>query len=194
MELNQKIIDAASKLMEINTKGYQWYTDTPEQPFEYSEGSIWLINPETGEWILELEKSGVLWYEYETPVIFSKYLNMGKSDFQSFIKIWVEDVLKKGVSSTAEEHAHLAEGVEDVLKKGVVSTRSGCLVSFRAVEDALKMGVSSTISEWEGIQRHQGVKDVVEKGTVITVKLGEWSQVGVGDIIKNGNTIKNQEI
>jgi len=56
------------------------------------------------------------------------------------------------------------------------------------------MGVSSTISEWEGIQRHQGVKDVVEKGTVITVKLGEWSQVGVGDVIKNGNTIKNQEI
>jgi len=96
MELNQKIIESASKLMEINTKGYQWYTDTPEQPFEYSEGSIWLINPETGEWILELEKSGVLWYEYEIPDSFSKYLNMGKSDFQSFIKIWVEDALKRG--------------------------------------------------------------------------------------------------
>ena len=67
--------------METITKEYQWYTDTPEQPFEYSEGSIWLINPETGEWILELEKSGVLWYEYETPVIFSKYLNMGNLIF-----------------------------------------------------------------------------------------------------------------
>jgi len=97
---------------------------------------------------------------------------MGKSDFQSFIKIWVEDTLKKGVFSTTLYPA---------------ASKSG-------VEDALKRGVSSTISEWEGIQRHQGVKDVVEKGTVITVKLGEWSQVGVGDVIKNGNTIKNQEI
>ena len=97
---------------------------------------------------------------------------MGKSDFQSFIKIWVEDVLKKGVFST------------DVMMPEMDGM----------VEDALKRGVSSTISEWEGIQRHQGVKDVVEKGTVITVKLGEWSQVGVGDVIKNGNTIKNQEI
>jgi len=55
MELNQKIIESSYKLMEMINKGYQWYTDTPEQPFEYSEGSIWLINPETGEWILELE-------------------------------------------------------------------------------------------------------------------------------------------
>jgi hypothetical protein len=172
MELNQKIIESASKLMEINTKGYQWYTDTPEQPFEYSEGSIWLINPETGEWILELEKSGVLWYEYEIPDSFSKYLNMGISDFQSFIKIWVEDALKRGVDSTTW----------------------GRLYPVEPVEEALKRGVSSTISEWKGIQRHQGVEDVVEKGTVITVKLGEWSQVGVGDVIKNGNTIKNQEI
>ena len=119
---------------------------------------------------------------------------MGKSDFQSFIKIWVEDTLKKGVFST------------DVM----MPEMDGKL------EDALKRGVSSTISEWEGIQRHQGVKDalnrgvvsviqneinwddeikdILENGTVTTVKLGEWSQVGVGDVIKNGNTIKNQEI
>jgi hypothetical protein len=194
MELNQKIIDASYKLMEMLTKGYQWYHDTPEQPFEYSEGSIWLINPETGEWILELEKSGVLWYEYEIPDSFSKYLNMGISDFQSFIKIWVEDALKRGVSSTDLQRVTIRDWVEDALKRGVSSTVEPVVHRRKVVEDALKRGVSSIISEWKGIQRHQGVKDAVEKGTVTTVKLGEWSQVGVGDVIKNGNTIKNQEI
>jgi len=172
MKLNQKIIDASYKLMEMITKGCYWYHDTPEQPFDYSEGSIWLINPETKDWILVLEKSGDLWYYNGIMDTFFKYLNMKYPDFDSFIKIWVEDVLKKGVFST------------DVMMPEMDGM----------VEDALKRGVSSTISEWEGIQRHQGVKDVVEKGTVITVKLGEWSQVGVGDVIKNGNTIKNQEI
>jgi len=106
--------------------------------------------------------------------------------------------------------------VEDALKRGVDSTTWGRLYPVAPVEEALKRGVSSTISEWEGIQRHQGVKDalnrgvvsviqneinwddeikdILENGTVTTVKLGEWSQVGVGDVIKNGNTIKNQEI
>ena len=140
MELNQKIIESASKLMEINTKGYQWYTDTPEQPFEYSEGSIWLINPETGEWILELEKSGVLWYEYEIPDSFSKYLNMEVSDFKSFIKIWAEDVLERGVVSTPSDGHIRKDSLEDVLKNGVVSTHSTPRPAAAAVEDALENG------------------------------------------------------
>lgn len=148
MKLNQKIIDVASNLIEIIIKGYQWCIDTPEQPFEYSEGSIWLINPKTGEWMLELEKSGVLWYQYEISDIFSKYLNMEISDFESFIKTWMGDVLNRGVIS--------------IIRNEI---------------------------DWD-----DEIKDVLENGVVTTVKLGEWSQVGVGDVIKNGNKIKNQEI
>jgi len=170
MKLNQKIIDLSYKLMDRLIRGYQWYIDTPEQPFEYSEGSIWLINPKTEEWILELEKPGVLWYQYETPDTFSKYLNMEVSDFESFIKIWMEDVLKRGVVSIIRNQINWDEEVKDVLEKGIITTyRHDYMVLDR-------------------------VKDAVEKGTVTTVKLGEWSQVGVGDVIKNGNTIKNQEI
>ena len=50
--------------------------------------------------MLELEKSGDLWYHHKTPDIFSKFLNMEQSDFESFIKIWVEDVLEREVTST----------------------------------------------------------------------------------------------
>ena len=140
MKLNQKIIDSSSKLMEIETKGYNWYHDTPEQPFEYTAGSIWLINPETEEWMLELKKSGDLWYHHKTPDIFSKFLNMEQSDFESFIKIWVEDVLKKGVVSTALDGWSCSGLVEDVLKKGVVSTFWSTTSRNSRVEDALKNG------------------------------------------------------
>ena len=111
-------IKAAYSLMNIITKGYQWYYDTPEHPFRFTPGSIWLINPKTKQWIFELEKSGDLWYYYGTTNTFSKYLNMEKSDFESFIKIWVEDVLKRGVVSTKVRAMWRASWVEDVLKNG----------------------------------------------------------------------------
>jgi hypothetical protein len=140
MKLNQKIIDAASNLMETLAKRCHWYHDTPEQPFEYTAGSIWLINPETEEWMLELKKSGTLYYYIETTDTFSKYLNMGLSDFESFIKIWVEHVLKKGVVSTRVVLGNNSARVEHVLKKGVVSTFWSTTSRNSRVEDALKNG------------------------------------------------------
>jgi hypothetical protein len=111
-------IKAAYSLMNMITKDYYWYHDTPEQPFKWSEGSIWLINPDTKKWMLELKKSGKLWYYYKTRESFSKYLNMKGTDFQSFTKIWVEDVLKNGVVSTYNEFYLRFDEVEDVLKNG----------------------------------------------------------------------------
>jgi len=171
MKLNQKIIDAASKLLENKAKDYLWYTDTPDEPFEYSEGSIWLINPETGEWILELTKSGELWYDYETPDSFYKYLNMERSDFESFIKTWMENTLKKGVDSTGGVCGRLAGEMEDVLNRGV----------------------SSTISEWEGIQRHQGVKDALNRGVVSVIRNEiNWDDE-IKDVLENGKQLNKNE-
>jgi len=126
--------------MEMLTKGYQWYHDTPEHPFKETFGSIWLINPETEKWMLELQKDGHLWYYYETPVIFSMYLNMEVSDFKSFIKIWVKDVLKRGVVSTVRRVGPVQSVVEYTLKRGVVSTCGNRCGMERTVEDALKNG------------------------------------------------------
>ena len=117
-DLSDKKKNAADNLMGIITKEYQWYTDTPEQPFEYSEGSIWLINPKTREWILVLEKSGDLWYYNGIMDTFFKYLNMKYSDFDSFIKIWVEDALETGVFSIGGALSGYHVEVEDVLKNG----------------------------------------------------------------------------
>jgi len=112
MKLNQKIIDASSKLMDTLTKRYYWYHDTPEQPFEYTEGSIWLINSETGQWMLVLEKPGFLWYYNGITDTFFKYLNMKYPDFDSFIKIWVEDNLQREVKNMKSDNKGLTEGKE----------------------------------------------------------------------------------
>ena len=133
-------IKAGYTMMNMITKGYHWYTDTPEQPFEYSEGSIWLINPDTKEWMLKLEKDGHLWYYIRTSNSFYDYLNMKDSDFQSFIKIWVEDVLKSGVNTAFHSGQHGMKQVEDVLKRGVDTASWEWKRSRDEVENVLKRG------------------------------------------------------
>ena len=140
MELNQKIIDATYKLMEMFTKRCYWYHDTPEQPFKFTPGSIWLINPETENCMLELRKDGHLWYYDKIFDTFSKYLNMEESDFESFIKIWVEDSLERGVVSTRWMRSRLTYRVEDALERRVVSTGLVSQQRLAVVEDVLKKG------------------------------------------------------
>ena len=140
MELNQKTIDSSHKLMEMFTKGCNWYHDTSEQPFEYSSGSIWLINPETKQWMLDLKKSGNLFYYHKIFDTFSKYLNMEESDFESFIKLWVEDALKRRVRLKPATSLRSSCQVEDALKRGVIRTLAYATVEFKEVEEALKNG------------------------------------------------------
>jgi hypothetical protein len=116
--LDPKMLNTAYKMMNNLTKGCHWYYDTPEQRFEYTPQSIWLINPETKEWVLELEKSGKLWYYNEIGITFKRYFNMEKSDFESFIKLWVEDALRIGVSTTTSTGFRFEPSVEDALKRG----------------------------------------------------------------------------
>ena len=138
--LTDKQIKAGYVLMNMITKGYQWYYDTPEQPFFYTPGSIWLINPKTKQWMLELKKYGYLWYYYKTPESFSKYLNMEVSDFESFIGLWVEDALERGVISTLVDDVVARLQVEDALERGVILTRPITKTGGGWVEDALERG------------------------------------------------------
>jgi hypothetical protein len=113
-----KMLNALYQYMNFITKDYVWYHDTPEQRFKYTPGSIWLINPETKEWVVELEKRGRMWWDWDFYLNFQRYFNMEQSDFERFIKIWVEDVLNRGVSSTNSGRALIYAVVEDVLKNG----------------------------------------------------------------------------
>ena len=113
-----KMLKALYQYMNFITKDYVWYYDTPEQRFEYTPGSIWLINPETKEWVLELKKDKTLLWLWDFHPNFRRYFNMEMSDYDKFITLWVEDVLNRGVSSTVNCGAQRARWVEDVLKNG----------------------------------------------------------------------------
>ena len=135
-----KELRALYQYMNFLTKDYVWYHDTPEYRFEYRPESIWLINPKTKEWALELEKDGELWWSHDFYRNFQRYFNMERSDFEKFIKVWVEDVLNRGVSTTAVGSRHREIGVEDVLNRGVSTTVRGNASRWYQVEDVLKNG------------------------------------------------------
>ena len=117
--MEQKQYEVLCGFMEHLTKDYNWYYDTPEQRFRETPGSIWLINPETKEWVVELEKGGRLWWYWDFHFNFKRYFNMERPDFHKFIKIWVEDVLNRGVSSTSTTQSNLKRKVEDVLNREI---------------------------------------------------------------------------
>ena len=117
--MEQKLYNALCKFMEHQTKDYVWYYDTPEQRFEITPGSIWLINPKTKKWVVELQKSGWLWWYWGFYLNFQRYFNMERSDFERFITIWMEDVLNRGVSTTLSFSTMQRVKMEDVLNKGV---------------------------------------------------------------------------
>jgi hypothetical protein len=105
--------------MEKELEGFKIYTDTPENRFEYTPESIWIVNPNTKGWVIELEKSEKLWYYYRIYDTFSKCFNEERSVFEQLIVMWVEDVLKRGVLTTTSYGECAPAKVEDVLKRGV---------------------------------------------------------------------------
>ena len=113
-----KMLKALYQYINFLTKDYVWYHDTPEQRFEYSPGTIWLINPETKKWAIVLQKGGNLWWYNDLYTNFQRYFNMERPDFESFITIWVEDVLNRGVSSTNPNEYEGKTLMGDVIENG----------------------------------------------------------------------------
>jgi len=118
-DLKPALIRAFYSFMEMETQGYEIYVDTPENRFEYSPETIWVINPKTERWMIELLKSGELWYYGPLYDNFSKWFNEERSVFKQLIAMWVEDVINRGVSTTRAFASVQPGTVVDVLKKGI---------------------------------------------------------------------------
>ena len=155
--------------MEKELEGFKIYTDTPENRFEYTPESIWIVNPNTTGWVIELEKSEKLWYYYRIYDTFSKCFNEERSVFEQLIVMWVEDVLKRGVSTTAVASRTRSVSVEDVLKRGVSTTRQAVPLTNFPVENVLKRGVSTTLRS--GKFKNDSVEDVLKRGVSTNINL-----------------------
>ena len=107
--------------------------------------SIWFIDRANKFWYLELRSSGTLWWRYSFFRDFFPLFGMERIEYEPVIAEWVEEVLKRGVSSTFTEADGLRASVEDVLKREVFSTQCNVgLQGSRPVEEVLESKASPT--------------------------------------------------
>jgi hypothetical protein len=123
--------------------------------------SIWFIDRANKYWYLELRSSGTLWWRYTFFNDFFPLFGMVREEYEPVIAEWVEEVLKRGVSSTILRSINRTTPVEEVLKRGVSSTLTDILMELRTMEEVLKCNVSSTFgSKTANIL---GVKEVLKR-------------------------------
>lgn len=123
--------------------------------------SIWFIDRANKYWYLELRSSGTLWWRYTFFKDFFLLFGMERLEYEPVIAEWVEEVLKRGVSSTYIEGDNLEVLVEEVLKRGVSSTTLTNSSEDYWVEEALNRKVSSTLSGFPLMD--VGVEEVLKR-------------------------------
>jgi hypothetical protein len=127
--------------------------------------SIWFIDRANKYWYLELRSSGTLWWRYSFFRDFFPLFGLERLEYEPVIAEWVEEVLKRGVSSTLRAFGHF--GVEEVLKRGVPSTALAHPYPLELVEEVLKRGVSSTLHR-EFPLMDGGVEEALKRGVSST--------------------------
>jgi hypothetical protein len=107
--------------------------------------SIWFIDRANKFWYLELRSSGTLWWRYTFFKDFFPLFGLERIEYEPVIAEWVEEVLKRGVSSTIKRYYPRLGLVEEVLNRKVNSTLTGFLLMDAGVEEVLKHEVFSTL-------------------------------------------------
>ncbi len=104
------------------------------------KGSLWLIFTDNKEWVIKLNKKGVLWYNYYFFNSIFKYLSLNVVENQHYITKWVEDTIKNGVKYTEHTWEKGLETVQDTIKNGVKLTDFAWGNVTIEVEDTIKNG------------------------------------------------------
>ena len=144
--------------------------------------SIWFIDRANKFWYLELRSSGTLWWRYSFFRDFFPLFGMERLEYEPVIAEWVEEVLKRGVSSTLSGLSISFRKVEEVLKRGVSSTNPNAYLSNLPVEEVLKRGVSSTLSGFPLMD--VGVEEVLKHEVFSTLQSKIDYQNQVEEVLK----------
>jgi len=102
------------------------------------KGSLWLIFTDNKEWVIKLNKKGVLWYNYYFFNIIFRYLSLDVVENQHYITKWVEDTIKNGVKHTILAKLPSVGAVEDTIKNGVKHTEPTWEKGLEMVQDIIK--------------------------------------------------------
>ena len=147
--------------------------------------SIWFIDRANKFWYLELRSSGTLWWRYSFFRDFFPLFGLERLEYEPVIAEWVEEVLKRGVSST-NPNAYLNNlPVEEVLKHEVFSTLQSKIDYQNQVEEVLKREVSSTLHR-EFPLMDGGVEEALKRGVSSTQRNHMNDCDEVEDALKRG--------
>jgi hypothetical protein len=103
--------------------------------------SIWFIDRANKFWYLELRSSGTLWWRYTFFNDFFPLFGMVREEYEPVIAEWVEEVLKRGVSSTILRSINRTTPVEEVLKRKVNSTDAKYILPHWELEKVLQIKI-----------------------------------------------------
>lgn len=113
----------------------------------FHNGSMWLIFTDRKEWVIELDKNGTLWYNYDFVKNLFNYASLGVIENQHYITMWGEGILQNGVKKTLNNNFLDAYQVENVLQNGVKDTMRKSYFDESMVEDTIQNGVKNTLRE-----------------------------------------------
>ena len=128
--------------------------------------SIWFIDRANKYWYLELRSSGTLWWRYTFFNDFFPLFGMLREEYEPLIAEWVEEVLKRGVSSTILRSINRTTPVEEVLKRGVSSTLQSKIAYQNQVGEVLNSRVDTTLAM--NFAFPPGVEEALKRGVSST--------------------------
>jgi len=103
--------------------------------------SIWFIDRANKYWYLELRSSGTLWWRYTFFNDFFPLFGMVREEYEPVIAEWVEEVLKREVSSTLQSKIAYENQVEEVLNRKVNSTDAKYILPHWELEKVLQIKI-----------------------------------------------------
>jgi predicted peroxiredoxin len=151
-----------------------------------NSGSTWLIFTENKQWVIELTKEGVLWYNYNFFNNLFKYVSMDVVDGQHYITKWVENNVIKKVKRTRDANNFAMSVIEDTIENGVRHTLDIKQNQYFIIEDTIQNGVKHTeYGDWEdGDER---LDDIIQNGVKDTQPLASiLGGLDIEDTIQNG--------
>ena len=163
------------KMIDIHVKDADVYENN---------GSLWLIFTEEKKWVIELEKDGILWYNYNFFSKIFKLISMNVVDNEHYITRWVEDTIQNGVKDTRNGTTFGVPRVEDTIQNGVKDARWTVLDVKQNVEDALQNGVKHTQKQIP--KRLLAVEDTIQNGVKDTISQYQHHHRGVENTLQNG--------
>jgi hypothetical protein len=128
--------------------------------------SIWFIDRANKFWYLELRSSGTLWWRYTFFNDFFPLFGMVREEYEPVIAEWVEEVLKRGVSSTTLINSSEDYWVEEALKRGVSSTLQSKIAYQNQVGEVLNSRVDTTLAM--NFAFPPGVEEALKRGVSST--------------------------